>query len=104
VTRVTLGLSARTLQGLQDLSPPEVEEGGQRPFADAERHVVEQHPSIGQLVTHSGNIHVTHNRRLSLAGTPAHPVIDRAEITRRDDGPHAAPIDHTADTQEHPVR
>ena len=34
---------------------------------DAEADVVEQHPPVRQLVTHSGDIHMTHERGLSTA-------------------------------------
>ena len=49
-------------------------------LADPERHVVEQHPAVGQLVAHPGDVHVTHDRLLQLVsrlgathGPPARP-------------------------------
>ena len=37
-------------------------------LADPERHVVEQHPPIGELVPDTFDIHMTHERRLSVIG------------------------------------
>ena len=38
---------------------------------DPERHVLEQHPAVGQLVAHSGDVHVSHEDRFSRDGGPA---------------------------------
>ena len=43
------------------------DEGDLLAVADAEAHVVEQHPPVRQLVTYSGDIHVTHESALSTA-------------------------------------
>ena len=40
------------------------------PVADAEGHVVEQHPSVGQLVAHSGYLHMAHGAHSPAAGVP----------------------------------
>ena len=47
-------------------------------LADPERHVVEQHPAVGQLVAHSGDVHVTHVEGLCAIG-----ALQRTGICRR---------------------
>ena len=39
-------------------------------LADAERHVVEQHPAIRQLEAHSGDVDVSHVEGLCAIGGP----------------------------------
>ena len=39
-----------------------------RAVADAERHVLEQHPAVGELEAHTGDVHVTHEESLSVTG------------------------------------
>ena len=47
-------------------------------LADAERHVVEQHPPVRQLVAHSGDVHVSHGRQSPPRRTPdANPLAGR---------------------------
>ena len=39
-------------------------------LADAERHVVQQHPAVGQLVAHSGDVHMSHVEGLCATRGP----------------------------------
>ena len=39
-------------------------------LADPERHVVEQHPPVRQLVAHSGDVHVSHGRQCPRPAPP----------------------------------
>ena len=41
------------------------DQGDLGPLAHAEGHVVEQHPAVGQLEAHPGNVHVTHEASFS---------------------------------------
>ena len=47
-------------------------------LADPERHVVEQHPPVRQLVAHSGDVHVSHERQCPRRVAPT-----RADNRRR---------------------
>ena len=47
-------------------------------LADPERHVVQQHPPVRQLVAHPGDVHVSHDRRFSgIGGNRALGLSDR---------------------------
>ena len=60
--------------------PVGADEGDLLAVADAEAHLVEQHPPVRQLVTHSGDIHVTHEGGFSLPDGRRHPHYPVARV------------------------